>query len=76
MLERRDEVFGRGLTWRYPLTEVTDFRPADDSDGKATFVGFAWGQKRIRMGTNLDVDGASQVCEAVWRRYPSLRADR
>jgi len=71
-VDRRAEAFGRGLNWRYPMSEVTNVRQTSDTNGVKDFISFDCQGKTIRFGTGLNETEAGRVCEAVWARYPQL----
>lgn len=74
VLTRRAETFGRGLTWRYPLAEVSEVRQVGaDDDKRSTFVSFKHAEKPVRFGTDLDEAGAAAIVAALHEAAPSLR---
>ncbi len=77
VVRRRVEVFGVGLSWRYPLEQVSNWRPTGDESGVKTFVTFDHegpkGHKSIRFGTGLTEPRAEEICAEVWSRFPALQ---
>jgi len=77
IVRRRVEVFGVGLSWRYPLELVSNWRPTGDDDGVKSFITFDYegpkGSKAVRFGTGLTEPRAEEICAEVWSRFPSLR---
>lgn len=77
IVRRRVEAFGIGLSWRYPLEQVHDWRPTGDESGVKSFITFHYdgpkGSKSIRFGTGLTEPRAEEICSEVWNRFPSLQ---
>ncbi len=77
IVRRRVEVFGVGLSWRYPLEQVSNWRPTGGDDGVKSFITFDYdgpkGSKGIRFGTGLTEPRAEEISTEVWSRFPSLR---
>lgn len=71
-IDRRAEAFGRGLNWKYAMSDVTNLRPTGGDDGVKSFISFDHKGKTIRFGTNLNETEAERAVEAVWARYPAL----
>ena len=80
VVRRRVEAFRWGLSWRYPLDKVSNFRTTGDSEGDQSFLSFDTtslkGDKTIRMGSGLTEARAEEIAETVWARYPSLMPGR
>jgi len=76
IVRRRVEAFGVGLSWRYPLEQVSNWRPTGDESGVKSFMAFDHdgpkGSKTIRFGTGLTEPRAEEICAEVWSRFPSL----
>ncbi len=77
IVRRRVEAFGVGLSWRYPLEQVSNWRPTGDESGVKSFITFDYagpkGDKSIRIGTGLTEPRAEEICDEVWQRFPTLR---
>jgi len=77
IVRRRVEVFGFGLSWRYPLEQVSNWRPTGDESGVKSFITFDYagpkGGKSIRFGTGLTEPRAEEICDEVWSRFPALQ---
>lgn len=77
VVRRRVEVFGVGLSWRYPLERVSNWRPTGDESGVKSFITFDYdgpkGSKGIRFGTGLTEPRAEEICAEVWSRFPALQ---
>jgi len=77
IVRRRVEVFGVGLSWRYPLEKVSDWRPTGDESGVKSFITFDYdgpkGSKSIRFGSGLTEPRTEEICDEVWSRFPTLR---
>lgn len=80
VVRRRIEVFGRGLSWRYPLEKVSNWRPTGDQsdEGDVTnFITFDYdgpkGTRAIRFGTGLTEPRTEAICAETWSRFPRLR---
>lgn len=79
IIRRRVEAFGLGLSWRYPLDQVSNWRPTGDAgdDAAKSFVSFDHagpkGSKTIRFGSGLTEPRAEEIADAVWSRFPHLR---
>lgn len=77
IVRRRVETFGVGLSWRYPLERVSNWRPTGNEDGVKSFITFDYdgpkGSKSVRFGTGLTEPRAEEICNEVWSRFPSLQ---
>lgn len=77
IVRRRVEVFRVGLSWRYPLEQVTNWRLTGDEDGVKSFITFDYdgpkGSKSVRFGTGLTEPRAEEICTEVWSRFATLR---
>lgn len=79
IVRRRVEAFRVGLSWRYPLDQVSNWRPTGGTgeDAVKSFISFDHvgpkGSKTIRFGTGLTEPRAEEITEAVWERFPHLR---
>lgn len=71
-INRRAEAFGRGLNWRYVMSDVTNLRQTPDENGVKDFISFDYHGKTVRFGTGLNETEAERATEAVWARFPQL----
>jgi hypothetical protein len=69
---RRAEVLGKGLTWRYPMADVTNVRTTADTNGVKDFISLDCQGKTVRFGTGLNETEAERATEAIWKRFPQL----